>query len=65
MAQGVLVLKKVGMRIEFLHEFPNYSYNNYTFYDVENDNTKLFPCTFSLKVRAIKKIEFDMNNKKS
>jgi SAM-dependent methyltransferase len=38
-----------GMRIVFLHEFPQYFYNGYTPYDVENDRVELFPCTFSLK----------------
>jgi SAM-dependent methyltransferase len=41
-----------GMRIEFLHEFPQYFYNGYTPYDVENDQVELYPCTFSLKAVA-------------
>jgi SAM-dependent methyltransferase len=42
----------VGMRIEFLHEFPQYFYNGYTPYDVANDQVELYPCTFSLKALA-------------
>lgn len=41
-----------GMRIQFLHEFPQYFYNGYTPYDVENDKIELFPCVFSLKAAA-------------
>ena len=43
---------EVGMRIEFLHEFPQYFYSGYTPYDVENDRVELYPCTFSLKAMA-------------
>jgi len=42
----------VGMHIEFLHEFPQYFYNGYTPYDVENERVELYPCTFSLKAVA-------------
>jgi hypothetical protein len=41
-----------GMRIAFLHEFPQYFYNGYTPYDVENDRVERYPCTFSLKAMA-------------
>jgi SAM-dependent methyltransferase len=41
-----------GMRIVFLHEFPQYFYNGYTPYDVQNDRVELYPCTFSLKAMA-------------
>jgi SAM-dependent methyltransferase len=41
-----------GMRIVFLHEFPQYFYNGYTPYDVQNDRVELYPCTFSLKATA-------------
>ncbi len=44
---------EAGMRIVFLHEFPQYFYNGYTPYDVQNDKVELFPCTFSLKAMAI------------
>jgi len=53
MGEIITAFCDVGMRIEFLHEFPNYSYNGYTPYDVENDKIELFPCTFSLKAMAI------------
>lgn len=42
-----------GMRIEFLHEFPQYEYSGYTPYDVEDNKVELYPCTFSLKARAV------------
>ena len=42
----------VGMRIVFLHEFPQYFYNGYTPYDVEEEKKELYPCTFSLKAEA-------------
>jgi SAM-dependent methyltransferase len=42
-----------GMRIEFLHEFPQYYYSGYTPYDVEDNKVELYPCTFSLKARAV------------
>ncbi len=40
---------RAGMRIEFLHEFPQYFYSGYTGYDVEENKRELYPCTFSLK----------------
>ena len=49
MGEIITAFCEADMRIEFLHEFPNYSYGGYTPYDVENDEVKLFPCTFSLK----------------
>lgn len=42
-----------GMRIVFLHEFPQYYYSGYTPYDVEDNKVELYPCTFSLKARAV------------
>lgn len=42
-----------GLRIVFLHEFPQYFYSGYTPYDVSDDKVELFPCTFSLKAQAI------------
>ena len=42
----------VGMRIEFLHEYPQYFYGGYTPYDVEDNKVELYPCTFSLKATA-------------
>jgi len=38
-----------GLRIEFLHEYPQYFYSGYTPYDVEDNKVELYPCTFSLK----------------
>lgn len=52
MGEIITAFCEAGLRIEFLHEFPNYSYSGYTPYDVENDEVKLFPCTFSLKARV-------------
>jgi SAM-dependent methyltransferase len=43
---------EAGMRIEFVHEFPQYFYNGYTPYDAFNDKREYFPCTFSLKARV-------------
>ena len=40
------------MRIEFLHEHPQYFYSGYTPYDVEDNKVELYPCTFSLKASA-------------
>jgi SAM-dependent methyltransferase len=42
-----------GMRIEFLHEYPQYFYSGYTPYDVEDNKVELYPCTFSLKASLI------------
>jgi SAM-dependent methyltransferase len=53
MGEIITAFCDAGMRIEFLHEFPQYFYNGYTPYDVENDKVELYPCTFSLKARAI------------
>lgn len=38
-----------GMHIQFLHEFPQYFYNGYSPYDVENEKIELYPCVFSLR----------------
>lgn len=43
---------ETGMRIEFLHEFPQYFYSGYTPYDVEDNCREYYPCTFSLKAAA-------------
>jgi len=53
MGEIVTAFCEAGMRIEFLHEFPQYFYNGYTPHDVENDKVELYPCTFSLKAVAI------------
>ena len=52
MGDIITALCDAGMRIVFLHEFPQYFYNGYTPYDVENDRVELYPCTFSLKAVA-------------
>lgn len=40
---------QAGLRIAFLHEYPQYFYAGYTPYDVEENKRELYPCTFSLK----------------
>ena len=52
MGDIITALCDAGMRIAFLHEFPQYFYNGYTPYDVANDRVELYPCTFSLKALA-------------
>jgi SAM-dependent methyltransferase len=42
-----------GMRILFLHEFPQFFYSGFTSYDVQNDKIELYPCTFSLKATVM------------
>ena len=54
LGQVVTAFCKAGMKIEFLHEFPQYFYSGYTPYDVEDNKIEQFPCTFSLKARAMK-----------
>ena len=49
MGEIITALCDAGMHIVFLHEFPQYYYNGYTPYDVENDRVELYPCSFSLK----------------
>lgn len=41
-----------GMRIAFLHEFPQYFYRGYDFYEGESEQIERYPCTFSLKAVA-------------
>ena len=41
-----------GMRIVFLHEYPQFFYGGYDAYDVDLDKKELYPCTFSLKAVA-------------
>ena len=52
MGDIITALCDAGLRIVFLHEFPQYFYNGYTPYDVANDRVELYPCTFSLKALA-------------
>lgn len=49
LADVVTALCKTGLRLEFLHEFPQYFYSGYTAYDVEEGKRELFPCTFSVR----------------
>jgi hypothetical protein len=41
-----------GMRIAFLHEYPQYFYSGYTPNEAESPKVELYPCTFSLKAMA-------------
>jgi SAM-dependent methyltransferase len=52
LGQVVTAFCQAGLRIEFLHEFPQYYYGGYPSYDVEPYKRELYPCTFSLKARA-------------
>jgi SAM-dependent methyltransferase len=52
MGEVITAFCEAGMRIAFLHEFPQYFYNGYTPYDVQNDKIEMYPCTFSLKAMA-------------
>ena len=52
LGEVVTAFCEAGMRIVFLHEFPQYFYNGYTPYDIEEEKVELFPCTFSLKAMA-------------
>ena len=52
MGELISALCDAGLHIVFLHEFPQYFYNGYTPYDVENDRMERYPCTFSLKATA-------------
>jgi SAM-dependent methyltransferase len=53
MGEVVTAFCEAGMRIEFLHEYPQYFYSGYTPHDVEDDKPELYPCTFSLKAVAM------------
>lgn len=54
MGEIITAFCEAGLRIEFLHEFPQYFYNGYTPHDTANEDitVELFPCTFSLKASA-------------
>lgn len=52
LGEVVTALCDAGLQIDFLHEFPQYFYNGYTPYDVEENKVELYPCTFSLKATA-------------
>jgi SAM-dependent methyltransferase len=45
----ITAFSEAGLCIEFLHEFPQYFYNGYTAYDVEENKVELYPCVFSLR----------------
>lgn len=51
LGQIVTAFCDAGLRIEFLHEFPQYFYGGYSAYN-EGENVELYPCTFSLKASA-------------
>jgi SAM-dependent methyltransferase len=53
MGEIITALCTAGMRIEFVHEFPQYFYNGYTPYDVAENTPERYPCTFSLKASAM------------
>lgn len=52
LGQVVTAFAQAGLRIQFLHEYPQYFYGGYVPYDVEDNKVELFPCTFSLKAVA-------------
>jgi SAM-dependent methyltransferase len=52
MGEVITAFCQVGMRIVFLHEFPQYFYSGYTPYDAQYERVELYPCTFSLKATA-------------
>lgn len=51
MGEIVTAFCELGMRIEFLHEHPQYFYNGYSSY-CEDEEHYLYPATFSLKATA-------------
>jgi len=53
MGEIVTAFCDAGMRIIFLHEFPQNYYSGYTPYDFQENKVELYPCTFSLKALAI------------
>jgi len=55
LGEVVTALCDAGLRIEFLHEFPQYYYSGYTPYDIEDNKVEPYPCTFSLKASAPRK----------
>lgn len=52
MGEIITAFCDAGMKIVFLHEFPQYFYNGYTPYDVQEGKIELYPCTFSLRATA-------------
>jgi SAM-dependent methyltransferase len=53
LGEVVTAFCNAGMRIVFLHEFPQYFYSGYTAYDVADNKVEHYPCTFSLKATII------------
>ncbi len=53
LGEVVTAFCQAGLRIDFLHEFPQYFYNGYTPCDVEDNKKELYPCTFSVKATAM------------
>ncbi len=51
MGEIVTAICEAGMRVVFLHEFPQYFYGGYSAYD-EDETVQLYPCTFSIKAMA-------------
>jgi hypothetical protein len=43
---------EVGMKIDFVHEYPRYFYNGYTACWGEPEEVQRYPCTFSMKATA-------------
>lgn len=52
LGQVVTAFCSAGLRVAFLHEFPQYFYGGYTGYDEDTERRQLYPCTFSLKAIA-------------
>ncbi len=52
MGEIITAFSQPGLRIAYLHEFPQFFYNGYPAFDAEINKRELFPCTFSLKVVA-------------
>ncbi len=53
MGEIITAFCEVGLRIEFLHEFPQYLDSGMALFDMDYDKIELYPCTFSLKATVI------------
>lgn len=51
MGEIITAFCDAGMRIVFLHEYPQYFYGGYSAYN-EDESVELYPCTFSFKAVA-------------
>jgi SAM-dependent methyltransferase len=49
LGEVITALCDAGLRIRFVHEYPQYFYQGYAAYDVEDDKVELYPCVFSVK----------------